>query len=108
MADVGVGLALSWILEGTSMIDGAERSETVPFYRSTEVRQLRERLLRCIGELPPQEREVIRCHYLQEIPFERIASMQNLTRGRISQVHKQAILRLRQALRDDGGLDMRL
>jgi RNA polymerase sigma factor FliA len=106
VAEVGLGLALSWLLEGTSMVEDPARAETVPFYRSTEVRQMRERLLALVESLPAQERTVIRNHYLQEIPFEEIAAMMNLTKGRISQIHKQALLRLRHGASEDGGLDV--
>lgn len=106
MAEVGVGLALAWMLEGTAMVDDPERAESVPFYRSAEIRQLRERLVRAVDALPPQERTVIRCHYLQDMPFERVATMLELTPGRISQIHRQALLRLRGGLGDHAGVDL--
>ncbi|WP_239024450.1 sigma-70 family RNA polymerase sigma factor [Ramlibacter humi] len=106
IAEVGLGLALAWVLEGTSMVEDPDGAESVPFYREVEVRQLRERLLRAIEELPPQERTVIRSHYIQEVPFEQVASTMGVTRGRISQVHKQALLRLRSALGGDAGIDV--
>lgn len=100
VSDVGIGLALCWMLEGTSMIDNGEASEAAPFYQSVALRQLRERLLHAVDALPAQERLVIRSHYLQDVPFERIAATLQLTKGRISQVHKQALLRLRSLVRD--------
>lgn len=106
MAEVGVGLALAWMLEGTAMIDDPERAESVPFYRSAEIRQLRERLVAAVDALPPQERTVIRCHYLQDMPFEQVATLLELTRGRISQIHKQALLRLRGQVADHAGVDL--
>jgi RNA polymerase sigma factor for flagellar operon FliA len=106
MAEVGVGLALAWMLEGTAMVDDADRAESVPFYRSAEIRQLRERLLQAIEQLPAQERVVIRCHYLQEMPFDQVALMLRLTKGRISQLHRQALPRLRAAMGDHAGLDL--
>lgn len=106
MAEVGVGLALAWMLEGTSMVENAERAESVPFYRSAELREARERLLRVLDTLPAQERTVIRCHYLQEIPFDQVALMLHLTKGRVSQIHKQALSRLRTSLGGCGDLDL--
>jgi len=106
VADVGIGLALAWMLEGSSMVDEPERAETVPFYREVEMRELRQRLVRAVDTLPPQERTVIRSHYLQEISFEEIAAKLGVTRGRVSQIHRQALLRLRDALADGGGLDV--
>ncbi|HEY8360374.1 MAG TPA: sigma-70 family RNA polymerase sigma factor [Ramlibacter sp.] len=106
MAEVGVGLALAWMLEGTAMVEDAARGQPLPFYRSTEIRQLRERLLQVIEALPSPERTVIRCHYLQEIPFDQVAVMLQLSKGRVSQIHKQALLRLRSSLGDHDGLDL--
>jgi RNA polymerase sigma factor for flagellar operon FliA len=106
MAEVGVGLALAWMLDGTAMVDDPERAESVPFYRSTEIRQLRERLLQVVDALPAQERTVVRYHYLQEIPFDQVAAMLHLTKGRISQIHKQALLRLRAGVADHADLDL--
>lgn len=106
VAEVGLGLALSWLLEGTGMIDADARAETIPFYRSVELRQLRDRLLQLVEALPAQERTVVRGHYLQEQPFEEIAVQLGLTRGRISQIHRKAIDRLRDSVRADRSVDV--
>jgi RNA polymerase sigma factor for flagellar operon FliA len=106
VAEIGIGLALSWLLEGTNMVDDPDRAEEIPFYRSVELRQQRERLLALVDALPPQERTVIRCHYLQELPFEEVATMLELSKGRISQIHKQALLRLRAGVSGNGQLDV--
>lgn len=102
VAEAGIGLALCWLLEGSGMVDAAAETAVQPFYRSAELRQLRERLLHSIEGLPGQERTVIRNHYLQEVPFEQIAATLQLTRGRISQLHRRALLRLRCLLADQG------
>lgn len=98
VSEVGLGLAVSWLLEGTGMIDGGERVQTQPFYQSVELRQLRERLLGLVKGLPAQQSRVISAHYLQELPFEAIARTMGLSKGRISQIHKQALSTLRIAL----------
>ena len=108
VTEAGIGLALAWMLDGTGMVDEPERAECIPFYRNAEMRQLRERLLREVDELPVQERVVVRSHYLQDMPFERVASMLSLTKGRISQIHRQALLRLRETLAEHGCLDVSL
>lgn len=102
VSEVGLGLALAWLLEGTSMVEEPDRAEAVPFYRDTELRERRQRLLRAVDELPPQERTVIRSHYIQEISFEEVAATLKVTRGRVSQIHRQALLRLRSAVAGDG------
>jgi RNA polymerase sigma factor for flagellar operon FliA len=95
---VGIGLAVCWMLEGTAMVDNPAASASIPFYQSVELKQLRDRLLQALDKLPDQQRTVVRSHYLQEIPFDQIAVTLQLTKGRISQIHKQALLHLRKLL----------
>jgi RNA polymerase sigma factor, sigma-70 family len=95
VSEVGIGLALCWMLEGTAMVDSPDAAVSIPFYRSAAVKELRERLLRAVDGLPPQERTVVRNHYLQDMPFDAIATLLKLSKGRISQIHKQALQRLR-------------
>lgn len=106
VSEVGIGLALCWMLEGTAMVDSGEGAASAPFYRDLAMRQLRDQLLHAVDSLPPAERTVIRHHYLQEIPFDQIAAMLQLTKGRISQIHKQALLRLRALVRDHAAWDV--
>jgi len=105
VSEVGIGLALCWILEGTSMVEPADGSGDQPFYRSVALVQLRQRLMHAIDALPAQQRAVIRYHYLQEVAFDEIAAMLRLTKGRISQIHKQALLHLRSLVREDADWD---
>ena len=105
VSEVGIGLALCWLLEGTGMVEAPDSGDNQPFYRSVALRQLRARLLHAVDHLPPQEKCVVRSHYLQGVPFDRVAETLSLTKGRISQIHKQALLRLRAAVREDADWD---
>jgi RNA polymerase sigma factor for flagellar operon FliA len=100
VSEVGIGLALCWMLEGTGMVE-SEEARTEHFYRGVALRQLRQRLMHAVDHLPAQEKTVVRHHYLQELPFEQIAELLHLTRGRISQIHQQALLHLRATVRED-------
>lgn len=108
VAEAGLAFALAWILDGTGMVQTSEKSETLPFYRSVELGQLRERIIEMVRALPPQEKRVIQSHYFQEIAFEEIAGTMGLTRGRISQIHKQGLLRLKELLRNHFECDVSL
>jgi RNA polymerase sigma factor FliA len=107
VVEVGIGLALCWILEGTGLVDTGEAT-TPSCYESTAMKELRARLLQAVDALPPVDRMVIRSHYLQNVPFEEIARSLQVSKGRVSQVHKQALLRLRGAMRDSGAWEARL
>lgn len=98
VSEVGVGLAVCWMLEGTAMVELPGAAGTLHFYQGVQLKQVRERLLRAVERLPAQQRTVLKSHYLQDVPFERIASDLQLTKGRISQIHKQALLHVRKLL----------
>lgn len=111
LAEVGVGLALSFMLEGTGMFqqDDGDRSSLAgetAYYRRTELRQLREKLLAHVDGLRPQARQVIRWHYVQAMPFEAIAESMGLTKGRVSQIHREALLHLRHELKAGRSSDL--
>ncbi|MBC7603850.1 MAG: sigma-70 family RNA polymerase sigma factor [Ramlibacter sp.] len=101
VAEVGIGFALAWLLDGTGMIQDQEReqAEVMPFYRSVELRQLRDRIVELVRGLPPNESKVIQFHYFQEVSFEDLSEAMNLSRGRISQIHRQGLIRLKESLR---------
>ncbi len=52
---------------------------------------------KCIGRLPKSQATVIVMHYLQGIPLREVARLLTVTPSRVSQLHRQALTRLRQA-----------
>jgi len=106
VAEAGLAFALAWILDGTGMLDRAEKTEDLPFYRSVELRQLRERIVDLVNSLPAQERKVIQGHYFQGMAFDEIAQAMGLSKGRISQVHRKALGYLKDALRAQDDCDI--
>jgi RNA polymerase sigma factor for flagellar operon FliA len=106
VAEAGLAFALGWLLEDTALIRSTdERSRTIPFYGSWEMARLTERIASLVKALPPQERKVIHGHYFQQQAFEEVARDMDLTRGRISQIHRKALARLRESSRPLGWLD---
>jgi RNA polymerase sigma factor FliA len=108
LAEVGIGLALGVMLEGTGMIepeevDGAATaaSAEVTYFQKSEIQRLRDSLRTLVARLSEQERTVIRCHYLQDISFDEIGRMLGVKRSRVSQIHQQALKNLRQGLAPD-------
>jgi len=99
VAEAGLAFALSWILDGSGMLDRGSGSESLPFYKSVELQQLRQRIVDLVDSLPTQERKVIRHHYFQEVAFDEIAQSMQLTRARISQIHRKALTRLKDTIR---------
>jgi RNA polymerase sigma factor for flagellar operon FliA len=99
LGDIGVGMALAYLLEGTGMLVAPEDSLPDNAYAQIEMRDLGKRLWRLTEQLTHREAQVVRLHYLQEQPFEQVAAALGISRGRISQLHRQAIERLRALLK---------
>jgi len=102
LTDVGIGLALSILLEDTGMVlaqDPADRpvapSPEIVYFQKTGIMRLQDQLRELVDRLTDQERRVVRYHYYQELPFDEISVAMEVTRGRVSQLHRQAIAKLR-------------
>jgi len=111
LADVTVALALSHLLEDSGMIAGRSEDASAyrqEFYASVFDRQMRDGLLRLVQALPEQERRVVRYHYYQNIAFTEIAALLGVTKGRVSQIHRQALELLRDAQQRPGRLRLDL
>lgn len=103
LADVGFGIALGLLLEGTGMVDRDSLgigSDPEQHYRHVELAQLRRRIAELVARLPEAQRRIVQAHYHGERSFTDIATDMNLTKGRISQIHKQALAALRERLAD--------
>lgn len=98
LSEIGVGLALGFLLEGTGMVQVPDERVADNAYAPMELRQLRERIWQLVAQGTPREVQVIRRHYLQQQPFEQIAEALQLTRGRVSQLHKQGLERIRRSM----------
>lgn len=103
LAEVGVGLALAVMLEGTSMFVADEvvatvASPEVGYFKKREALQLQEVLRGALESLAQSERQVVYYHYHQGLTFEEIGHLLGVSRGRVSQIHRKALTGLRCAL----------
>ena len=107
LANIAIGLALGELLEGSRMLQLEDRNETYrqEFYDSLEEKRLRETLVCLVEALPERERRVVELHYFQCLEFKDIAALLGVTRGRISQVHRNALQLLKEAYRTTARLD---
>ncbi|HEX4695787.1 sigma-70 family RNA polymerase sigma factor [Sphingomonas sp.] len=101
LADLAVDLALGLMLEGTGMlVESEEGSDTRPSaYEGLAWHQTQVALADAIERLPDAENAVIRQHYHTGLSFAHVAELLRLSRGRVSQLHKSAVDRLRRRLR---------
>ncbi len=98
LADVAIGLAVGFMLEGTGMYDPGDALDPFDGCASMAFGQLRSRVRAAVDELPEQENRVMAAHYFRGEPFADIAVSLGLTRGRVSQIHRSAIHHLRCSL----------
>lgn len=100
LASLATGLAIGMMLEGTGMYAEHQESHS-PYgngYESTAWQQSCAKLRQAVSALPEAAGKVIRYHYFDLLPFEQIAVLLGLSKGRISQLHRDGLEELRQVL----------
>lgn len=99
LTDLAVGLALGFLLEDTAGLDGTISSEPViNSYHTISWNELQLQALEEIARLPETERMVLEQHYLKGVSFTLIAQMLGFSKGRISQLHRKALEKVRARL----------
>lgn len=93
-----VGIATGHLLDGAASLDPTSRAQTP--YTELEQHQMQALLRQTVDLLPERERLVMTMHYFQHTAFTAIASYLGVTKGRVSQLHRQGIERLRVCLRE--------
>ena len=66
-------------------------------YQSTARREMVERIAPLIDTLTPREKLVLSLYYTDELNMRETAEVMGITEGRVSQLHSQALARLRRA-----------
>lgn len=101
LAAVTTDIALGVLLEEFCQAESC--GSVLGCYKAVEFDQLCERLKVVVGVLPEKERYVIEEHYFHDRSFAEISAALMLSRPRISQLHKNALLIIRQVLHHDCG-----
>ena len=96
-ARLAVGLAIGLMLDDPAEPRVDESAEANP-YSATELSQTRARVRVLVEQLPEREREIMREHYYVQREFQEIAASLGVTKGRVSQLHAQALQRIRREL----------
>lgn len=105
LIQVTVGLALGLVLDESAEEPIDEQVRSNP-YAMTEMEQLIRQVRSLLAKLSEREQQVIRGHYFERRELQAIAADCGLTKGRVSQIHAQALARLRTLLGER--LDTRL
>ena len=107
LAELAIGLAVGLALEDSGMYQEEHQSYPDNSYHSIELKQLRTQIRALVDSLPHAERRVIMYHYLQQFAFEEIAKIMAVTRGRVSQLHRAALNRLKNHCCHGDSIDLR-
>lgn len=105
LAEITIELALGSLLEDSGII-AKERidSENQP-YIGRALAELKERIRAAIALLPDREQLIINYHYFSHVGFSELARLLQITKGRVSQLHRRAINSIRESLSAGGGFD---
>ncbi len=99
LAEVAAGLAIGFMLEGTGMyVDDETDSRQPNAYESAVWQETLARIQSEVVGLGSRERLIIGYHYQGGVSFDQIGVRLGITKGRVSQIHKQAIAHLRRRL----------
>lgn len=103
IGDIAAELALGLMLEGSALYLEDERDTAPDAYETLAWAQALRQVRSALETLPERDRMIIGWHYLDGLPFDEIARLYGLSKGRISQIHKAALALLRKRL-SAGGL----
>lgn len=95
MADLGAGMFLAFMLEDSAMLQSEGQALPDGCYESLRYKQEERQLRQRIGQLSPRQQSVVELHYFQGLRFQQISELLGITKGRVSQIHRQALLRLK-------------
>ncbi|WP_425999042.1 sigma-70 family RNA polymerase sigma factor [Caulobacter sp. DWR1-3-2b1] len=99
LTDLAVGLAIGFMLDGSGLVAAPGEADPAPSaYDSLVWRDMLRRLTNEIAALPERERLIVRGHYLDGVDFESLARLLQISKGRVSQLHKAALGRIRAQL----------
>jgi RNA polymerase sigma factor for flagellar operon FliA len=100
LMNVIVGIALTIQLDDIAETAAAESTPAVDPYASREYDDLQRRLKDVLSALPDRERQLIDYHYFHHVGFDEIGEIFGVTKGRVSQLHKRALDRVRELMQE--------
>lgn len=98
LVQASVGLAVAFMLEDSALFQSGESTSWDDGASNLIYKQLQNKLKTAMDALTDKERAVLDWHYFQHEPFEVAAQQMGITKGRVSQLHRSALQKLRKAL----------
>jgi len=99
LVEMATGLALGFMIEGSGLYVAEDQADTrFSPYDTLAWKQLMHALHDEMAKLAGQEGVVLQYHYLKGLSFAQISRILELSKGRVSQIHKSSLKSLRDAL----------
>lgn len=98
VVDAIVGLGIGYLLDEVGQSGHSRGSDA---FSHAEVSETEARLQAAVSALPDRLKLIVQSHYFQYLPFKDLALQLGLTKGRVSQLHKAALDKLRDAMHTD-------
>ncbi len=98
LVQASVGLAVAFMLDDSALFRAGESTSWDDGASNLAYKQLQGKLKSAMDTLTDKERAVLDWHYYQHEPFETAAREMGVTKGRVSQLHRSALQKLRKAL----------
>lgn len=99
-----VEFAISYLLDDFFFQSQTQLRQNLP-YESFAIRETQNRVNDIVAALPIKEQQVIRYHYYQGLAFEQIAQLMQISKGRVSQLHRMALQSIREVLQHQRDFD---
>lgn len=98
LVEVSLGLAVAFMLDDSGLFQSEPRTSWDDGPSNLAYKQLQQRLASAMTSLNDKERSVLEWHYFQHETFDVAADQMGLSKGRVSQLHRSALRKLREAL----------
>lgn len=105
LAGITIELALGSLLEDSGIIAKERIDPENQPYRGRALAELKERIRHAISLLPDREQLIINYHYFGHVGFSELARLLQITKSRVSQLHRRAINAIRATLSAAGNVD---
>lgn len=94
VVDAIVGLGIGYLLDHAGNVGNEDA------YTYVNRGQTNATLVQAVSRLPDRLRQLITEHYFNHVPFRDLAERMGVTKGRVSQLHHDALNRLRDVMRE--------
>ncbi|MFH1982221.1 MAG: FliA/WhiG family RNA polymerase sigma factor [Pseudomonadota bacterium] len=92
--------------EKTTILNALMSGDGADALTMTRLKELQTGIAEAVENLPEKEKLVISLYYMDELTMKEAGKALNITESRVSQIHSQAIIRMRNHLRKQGLIDV--